>query len=208
MELCCLARAAYSDAKHNFVLHYILAAAILIFSPLLFNAAEYNERQAAQPLEIIISLIGIILITPIFLPEQNESICDVVRSKKLPYLCTCLMRLFFSLIILICLIGGFILYMKYCNSQVTFRLFCGTVATALALGSIGFFAAGISNNVIIGYMASIFYYIMNFSLKDKLGNFYLFSMIQGSFEEKKWLCVLSVALIISTFAYLKLIKKR
>ncbi|MCR5600769.1 MAG: hypothetical protein K6G33_08535 [Ruminococcus sp.] len=208
MALCSLARVAYSDVKHNFIIHYLIAAAVVFTAPVFFSYAELNERQAAQPLEVIISLIGCILLTPIFMPEQNESIRDVIRSKKTAYYFICLIRLILSFAVLAVLIGCSVLYMKHCDSKVTFRLFSGTLSSAVLLGAIGFFAAGVADNVIIGYMASLFYYMINFTLKEKMGVFYLFSMMQGSFEEKKWLIMLSLVLISITFGYLKLIKKQ
>lgn len=201
MASCSLARVVCSDVRHNFLMHYLAAAAVVVLSPAFFSVSELNPRQAAQPLEVIISLIGVIMMTPVFLPEQNESIRDVVRSKKTPYLLVCMLRLIFSMMIMTVFIALFVVYMKHSSSDVSFRHFLGTVASAAALGAIGFFASGISNNIIIGYMASLFYYIMNFSLKDKLGVFYIFSMINGSFEEKKWLFGISTVLIIATFGF-------
>lgn len=201
MASCSLARVVCSDVRHNFLLHYLAAVAVVILTPLFFSVHELNSRQAAQPLEVIIALIGVIMLTPVFLPEQNESIRDVVRSKKTPYLLVCLLRLVVSVIIMNGMIALFVIYMKHSCSDVSFRHFLGTAASALALGSIGFFAAGVSNNTIIGYMASLFYYIINFSLKDKLGVFYIFSMMNGSFDEKKWLFGLAFVFITAAFCF-------
>lgn len=208
MASCCLARVVCSDVKHNFLLHYISAAAVVMLTPAFFSVYELNSFQAAQPLEVIIALIGVIMITPVFMPEQNENIRDVVRSKKTPYLLVCLLRLVVSAVIMTGLIALFVIYMKHSHSDVSFRHFSGTVASAMALGAIGFFAAGVSNNIIIGYMASLFYYIVNFSLKDKLGVFYIFSMMNGSFEEKKWLFGLAFTLIAAAFGFKADIRRR
>ncbi len=207
MALCFSARTVYSDIRHNFLPHYLLAAAIVVITPLFFSVSELDSRQAAQPLEMIISLTGTVLLTPVFMPEQNESIRDLIRSKKAPYLLTCMIRLLIGLLLLAVLTGISVLYMKKCHSQVTFRHFTGTAASAMALGSIGFFTAGVSNNVIIGYMASLLCYILNFIARDKLSIFFIFSMMNGSYDEKKWIFVLSFALILSVFMYFKLIRK-
>ena len=73
------------------------------------------------------------------------------------------------------------------ESRVGFCHFIGGYSSALFLGALGFFSAGISKNSIAGYMVSIIYYISNFFLKEDLGNLYLFSMSAGSFREKNWL---------------------
>ncbi|MCR4794833.1 MULTISPECIES: hypothetical protein [Ruminococcus] len=204
----CLARIVYSDVKHNFFLHYLLALVILLASPIFFSLSELDSRLAAQPLEAYVPLIGIVLMTPVFLPEQNESIYDVVRSKKISHNIVCFMRLMCSLIMIIVMIGVYVLCMKHCNSQVTLRHFFGSVVSAVALGTVGFAFAGVSGNVIIGYMASVIYYVMNFSLGKKLGDIYLFSMMYNSFDEKKIILLLSAVMMIVVFPLRKLIKER
>ncbi|WP_051411428.1 hypothetical protein [Ruminococcus flavefaciens] len=195
----CLARVVYSDVKHNFLIHYIVALGILLASPIFFSLSQLDCILAAQPLEVYVPLIGIVLMTPVFLPEQNESIYDVVRSKKFNHDIVCIIRLLCSVVIAAVMIGAYVLYMKHCNSQVTVRHFIGSSATAFLLGAIGFAFAGIGRNVIIGYMASVMYYILNFSFGTKLGYFYLFSMMHGSFAEKKWL--LTGAFVLSTAVF-------
>ena len=95
---------------------------------------------------------------------------------------------------MLALTGTFVLFMKYCGSDVSFRHFCGAAVSAAAVGSIGFFTAAVSDNTIAGYMAAVIYYVMNFLLKSRLGMFYVFSMSSGSFSEKKWLLLIAVLL--------------
>jgi len=202
----CLARIVYSDIKHNFLLHYLLALGILLASPVFFSLSELDSRLAAQPLEAYVPLIGIILMTPVFLPEQNESIYDVVCSKKISHDIICALRLICSVVIVLAMTGAFVLNMKYSSSQVNIRHYIGSAASALSLGAVGFVFAGVSRNVIIGYMASITYYILNFAIGTKLGNLYLFSMMHGSFAEKKWILLLAAILTASAFLLRKVIR--
>lgn len=202
----CLARVVYSDVKHNFLIHYIVALCILLASPIFFSLSQLDSILAAQPLELYVPLIGVVLMTPVFLPEQNESIYDVVRSKKINHDIVCILRLICSVIVILCMIGAYVLYMKNCNSQVTVRYFIGSSATALFLGAIGFAFAGIGRNVVVGYMASVIYYILNFSFGTKLGYFYLFSMMHGSFIEKKWLILIAFCMVAATFLLRRIIR--
>ena len=199
----CLAKVVFSDAKHNFLIHYILALGVLLITPILFGLNDLDEKLAAQPLEIMLPLVGVILMTPVFMPEQNESIRDVVRARKTSYHLVCFLRLLLAAVIMTVMTGAIVLYMKHCGSEVTFRHFSGAAASAAALGSLGFFAAAFSDNAIAGYMASLIYYIANFFLKQKLGVFFLFSMTFGSFSEKKWLIILSLVLIAAAFSVRK-----
>lgn len=88
--------------------------------------------------------------------------------------------------------------MHFWESSVTYRHFVGGFTSALFLGALGFATAGISGNAPAGYMVSLIYYIANFSLKNKLGKLFLFSMYAGSFEEKYYILPVSVGLIVLT----------
>lgn len=204
----CLAKIVFSDTKHNYLLHYLAALGVVLLTPVIFGVSRLDERLAAQPLEFFLPLMGVILMPAVFMPEQNESIRDVVRSKKTPYPGVCFMRLLCGAVFITALTGAFVLYMKSMDSVVTMRLFAGSLASTFALGAAGFFASAVSDNVIVGYMTAVIYYICNFGLKDKLGVFFLFSMTTGSFDEKKWLCILSVVLIAAGFVLRRLFRER
>lgn len=204
----CLAKIVSSDTRHNYLLHYLAALGVVLLTPVIFGVSRLDELLAAQPLEFFLPLMGAILMPAVFMPEQNESIREVVRSKKTSYLGVCFMRLLCGAIVITALTGAFVLYMKSMDSVVTMRLFAGSLASTFALGAAGFFASAVSDNVIVGYMTAVIYYICNFGLKDKLGVFFLFSMTTGSFEEKKWLCILSVVLVVSGFVLRRLFRER
>ncbi|MDE5737510.1 MAG: hypothetical protein K2H93_04010, partial [Oscillospiraceae bacterium] len=61
-------------------------------TPILYGISSLNAINASRPLEMFLSLTGIILLTPVFQPEQNENIHDLIRSKKIDYLFVCLIR--------------------------------------------------------------------------------------------------------------------
>ena len=194
------------NLRHNFIPHLVIALVIALITQGLFGIASLNAREAAQPLEKLLSLAGTVLLTPIFLPEQNENIRDLIRSKRTDYLAVCFVRLLYSVLFLAVIIGAFTLVMQYRESEVTIRHFFGGFSSALFLGSLGFFFAGISRNAVAGYMVSMIYFIANFALKDELKGFYLFSMSAGSFTEKYWLLGGSMVLIAAVFALLKYFK--
>lgn len=197
------AKIAGVNLRHNFMPHLLAALVIALFTPVIFEISSLNERLAAQPLEIFLSLTGAILLTPVFLPEQDENIRDLMRSKRTDYLAVCALRAAYSVAALAVLIGAFTGFMRACESAVTVRHFLGAFASALFLGALGFFAAGISGNMTVGYMTAMIYYIANFALKDKLGNLYLFSMSAADGEGKVWLFAAAAALILTAFAWIK-----
>ena len=194
------------NLRHNFIPHLIIALVIALITQGLFGIASLNAREAARPLEQLLSLAGTVLLTPIFLPEQNENIRDLIRSKRTDYLAVCLVRLIYSIFFLAMIIGIFTFIMQCSESEVTLRHFVGGFCSALFLGSLGFFFAGISRNTILGYMVSMIYFITNFALRKELRGFYLFSMSAGSFTEKYWLLGGSMVLYAAAFALLKYFK--
>ena len=204
----CLARIVFSDVKHNFILHYAAALLVLLVSPAVFSFSELDSRLAAQPLEAYVPLIGIILMTPIFMPEQNTAIRDVVMARKTDHELVCFLRLMCSIITAAVMTGAVVLYMKHCNSDVNIKSYIGSLISVITLGAAGFAVAGISGNVIAGYMTSVIYFVLNLSLGNKLGKLYLFSMMNGDLAPKKYLLALSFILIAIVFVYRKLLGRR
>ena len=193
--------------RHNFIPHLAIALVIAFLTQVLFGISSLDAREAAQLIERLLSLVGTVLLTPIFLPEQNENIRDLIRSKRTDYLAVCLVRLVYSVFFLAVIIGVFAFIMQYQESEITIRHVVGGFASALFLGALGFSFAGISQNTVAGYMVSMIYFILNFVLRDELGNFYLFSMSMGSFAEKYWLLGGAVALIAGTLGLLECVRR-
>lgn len=192
------------NLKHNFLVHFVLAVVIAVLTPVVFSISSLDARASAQPLEMLLPFIGTILLTPVFLPEQNQEIRNVIRSKKTDYLIVCLIRVIYSIAAIMLITGMFVLIMKYNECEVTYRHFIGSFASSLFMGTIGFSVAGLSNNVSAGYMASMVYYAANIGLKDKLGICYLFSMYSGgNFSDKYLLILISVIVISIIFIILR-----
>ena len=69
------------NLRHNSLLSIAVAAVLCLLVPLLIGTSNLDQKSAAMPLEMFVSLIGIVLLTPVFQPEQNEEINDLVSSK-------------------------------------------------------------------------------------------------------------------------------
>ena len=167
------------NLKYHLSRHLLIAAAFLVMSPLLISVRNLEPAQTAQSLEMYAALIGIILLVPIFLPDQDKNIRDLTAAKYTPPLKVQMVRLAESFIFLVLLLGAFTLYLKTggCEFPVL-EMYAGVLSEALFLGGLGIAAYGLSDNVIIGYMIPIVYYAVNFSGAKYLKNFYLFSMMQ------------------------------
>lgn len=198
----------FVNLKHNFLIHFVIAVIIALLTPVVFSISSLDSRASAQPLEMLLSFVGAVLLTPVFFPEQNEEIRDVIRSKKTDYLLICAIRVVYSVLTVMLITGIFILAMKYCECDVTWKHFIAGFASSLFMGTIGFAFAGLSGSVSAGYMAAMVYYAANIGLKDKLGVCYLFSMYGGGdFSDKYFLILLSVIIISIVFFLLKKLNK-
>ena len=190
------------NLRHNFLMPFASALGVLILTLLMFNITSLQGMEAARPIEFLLCFIGVTLLVPIFLPEQDDNIRDVVCSKKINYYNILLIRILYSVAAMILLITFFISLMKVCESQVTVQHLIGGVASAWFLGAVGFAAAGITNNVTVGYMAAMLYYLANYGMKDKVGKFFLFPMSYlGRFDESGWLIFGAVALMAITLGF-------
>ena len=203
-----LVRCFAVNLKANSLPHIIAMVLLTLMTPVVFGLSSLSKENAAQPLEMYLVLTGTVLMTPVFLPEQNENIRDTVRVRKMAYLSICIMRAVYLAILTVLPYAAITTIMHYSESTVTTEMMFGGIATALFLGSIGLAAAGISGNVLIGYMASLVYYVFNFVGKDKLGVFYLFSMSTGTDISKLWMLAGAVILTAGTFMYLRLVKRQ
>ncbi len=201
MDLAAFRSILVVNVKHFFPVHMGLAVVLALLTPVLFNITGLDAQRAAQPLEMFLSLTGMVLLVPVFSPEQEEGTRDVIRSKKVDYLAVCQIRVLYSIFFLALLVAGFVLVMNACESQVSIRHFQAGFASALFLGAVGFAFAGISGNVTVGYMAAFIYYLCNMALKKKLGIFYLFSMCGGDNSGKLLLVLAALVLMEAVFLW-------
>ena len=185
-----------------------MAVLLCLVTPLLIGTANLDRNSSAMPLEMFISLIGIVLLTPVFQPEQNEEIDDLVSSKYCSTAKVHLIRIVYSAGIIALLICVFTVYMKLQSCDVALVLALGTIADAILLGSMGLLTSALTGNTVIGYMPPLLYYVLNIGRGPKLGSFYLFSMITGNYTAKLWLFAAGLIIIIFALFYQRFRKRR
>lgn len=183
--------------KYNLLPHVFLCACFFFVAPAIMGIENLNVYQTAQILEVFVSLLGIILFIPQFLPDQDNDIKDLIESKKESVLKIQTIRFFVALLSLSFFLLIFLLRFKYGGCTFVFRtFFYGTMANCIFLGGLGILIYGFVDNVAVAYMVPILYYILNYGAGKKLGNFYLFSMARGSYDEKKYLLITGVLMVV------------
>jgi len=193
------------DIKRNYLPHFALAALIALLIPMFVSISALKGQAAAQPVEMFLTLTGIAALTPVFLPERDGNIRDVIRARKTDCTVIYTLRAACALLFTALLFGGFGIAMKLCESEATVKLLAGGFASAALLGAMGFAVSGLSENTAAGYMSAFIYYMANFALKEKLGVFFLFSVyLYGDYSSKPWQLLIASAIIPAVI----LIKKR
>lgn len=182
----------------------LAAAALCAFVPVFVGTANLDGKSAALPLEMFVSLIGIVLLTPVFAPEQNEEVHDLVSSKFVDITMVYLIRVIYSIMLTVGMIGLFGAYMESRNCDVSLPLLLGTAADAVFLGAMGMFVSALCKNTVIGYMMPILYYALNIGMGSRMGNFYLFSMTIGEYGAKLWLFLTGMLLTGASLLYQKI----
>jgi len=196
------------NLRHHARVPFATALGIFLATASMFNLSSLTAGEAARPLELFLCFIGIMLFTPVCYPEQDHDLRDVICSRKTSYAFLCVLRLVYSCVVLVLLELAFVWMLDWNESAVTVDHLFGGIATAAFLGAIGFFVAGVSDNVTLGYMGAMLYYLLSYGAKEKLGKFYLFYMCAGHFDEKWWLLLGASVLILITFAVMKFRRKR
>lgn len=196
------------NIKHHLLPHVFTAIILCCLAPFIMGVENLDKIQTAKILEIFLSLLGIILFVPLFLPEQDKNIRDLITSKKESMIFIYSIRLVQQLLILAVIILAFIYFLKLGNCQFPFgAYYFGTLAGCIALGALGVFFYGISDNIAAGYMVPVLYYLLCYGGGQRyLGKLYLFSMMRGNLSNKYYLLGAAVILLTLGITY-RVVKK-
>ena len=172
------------NLRFNLMPHIAAALGLMLLTPVLFGITALDVMTVAYPLELSLPFLGVILLTPVYTPEQDPGIADTVRVRKTPYLLICGIRIIIALVLMLLFICGFVLLMAALESEVSIAHIPAVYANAVFLGGLGIFASAISGHAVVGYMIPVLYFVMD--LMGSLGTFTMFSMMRNGQMEGKW----------------------
>jgi hypothetical protein len=199
---------AKAQVKLSLRMNLLFSVLILALIPVVFGVNNLDYIASAFILERFVSLTAIILLAPVFFPEQDKNIAELAESKYTSMTGIYFVRLVLSAISLFLLIIGFIAVMLLmsCEFDVLKYIF-GTFATAFFLGALGFAAYAVSDNIVAGYLLPLGYYTFNmFSGSEQLKNIYLFTLAKESLTEKYWLISIGAVFAAAGIIYKQIIK--
>lgn len=179
----------------------LLSIGYLMFIPIVHGISNLEVKYVAEVLEKFVSVIGIILIVPLCSSELNtKNIKEIVYGKVFSYGKTIAIRIFMVIVILCFLTSLFaiILVMLHCEFPfVTYIV--GTVVTAGTMGMIGFAATLFTNNLLLGYILSVGYFLMCWTgVISEESPIYLFSMINNQLQQKGVLLLIILFCIVGS----------
>lgn len=188
---------AKANWKHNLLFHCIIAVLLCVAAPLVMGVENLDEPQVAKIIEFYLGFLGVILLIPLFLPDTNKDIRDVIASKKMPITAVRLIRLFSALLLLSILLLLFLGALKSggCDFQYG-KCFYAAAANCIFMGGIGLIFYSVADNIALAYMIPLLYYIVCMgSGKKYLGRFYLMGFSAGSIEDKKYILAVGALMI-------------
>ena len=199
-----------SFVKRQFYPHLLLVVLFLALSGGFVSFRGLDSEQAAKVMEMYATFSGILLFTPLFMPEQDREIWDLERSKRTSMWMVYLPRVVLALALCVLVISAFVGLMAKGGSDFDFHaLFRGSCCEILFLGSIGFFVSALTNQAVIGYMAAVVYYAVNIGGGKYLGKFALFQMMKGEYGAWMfWLSGAAALLFFGVFLREKIVAER
>lgn len=157
-----------------------------------------DASQSAKVMEFYLVIIGILLLTPLFTPEQDKEIWLLEQSKALSMWKLYLIRIMVAVLYIAITITTFEIILYQQGSMFPcWSLWIGTFSEVIFLGSIGFFVSAITNQVVIGFMVSVMYYAVNIGISERFGSLGLFQMMRGTYNFWYWMLMGGVVLIIA-----------
>lgn len=177
------------NTRYHLLPHILASLLMIALTPIMMGTEHLKQEQVAKIIECYTSLMGILLLIPIFIPEMDRDIYDLIRSKKESITRLHLIRTLESIFIIV--LTTMLLFVVLSREDCVFSwsaMIYTLMANAVFLGGMGIFAYSLSSQIVFAYMMPLIYYVSNYGMgEEKLGMLYLFSMQSNHFVNKHYL---------------------
>ena len=189
---------AASFLRFQYYPHLLLTLLLCLYAGFVVSFRNLTAGQSAKVIEMYVIFVGILLLTPLFMPEQDKEIWRLTQTKKTPMWQTYVIRLVIAVLLCMGIVAVFLSIIKGSNSQVEFtKMWLGGISEVIFLGSIGYVVSGITNQVVLGYMAAVMYYAVNIGAHDKFKALGLFQMAAGTYDFTGWMLAAAGVLLVA-----------
>lgn len=141
----------------------LVCLGLLVLLPLMVSFQGIELEQGAMVTEIYVSLIGLILVGTVSLPEADSDFADLLRSQFISLGEIWILRVFVEMLLTIFFMSAWVLVLKHFNHQIPVLTFIfGGVSAAFLWGAIAATVAIISRNTYTGILVTlvILFYII------------------------------------------------
>ena len=191
-----LKKIIYYNIKITCNINFLAALVLVVLAPFIFSFKMLEFKDMAIVGEMYLSILGIVLFTPLGEIENRDNIKEIIFSRKTPHTYIFVLRMCIMMALTFLIISLITIYALY-NKGIfpPWIIIFGTFISAVFLGLLGLTISNITGNIASGYLIAFAYYLFEFITKGKYTkNFYLFSMLQNSFNEKYRILII-IALI-------------
>ncbi len=196
---------AKTNWKHNLFSHFVLSVLFLVAAPVIMGVKNLEELQMARIVDFYLCFLGVLLFIPVFLPDANRDIRDLIASKKTPITAVRIVRLVQAFLAVSFLLLGFLIGLRIGNCHFSFgKFFYAALADCVAMGGLGLFFYSMSDQVVLAYMAPVIYYVASMGAGRKyLKGFWLMSLCGGgdvvSAKDKVYILAAGAILMVAAF---------
>mgnify|MGYP001139162446 FL=1 len=176
----------------------MIALLLCVAAPFLMGVNNLEEPQVAKIIEFYLSFLGVILLIPLFIPDTNKDIRDLIASKKTPITSVRICRILEAVICLSVILLLFLYFLKMGDCEFRYgTCFFVAMANCVFMGGIGLLIYSMIDNIALAYMIPILYFIVSMgSGKKYLGKFWLLGFSSGnSIGDKSYLLAAGVVMI-------------
>lgn len=189
---------AKANLKHNLLFHCVIAALLCVVTPFLMGVKNLEELQVAKIIEFYLEFLGVVLLIPLFLPDTNKDIRDLIASKKTSITGVRLIRLAQAVICLsiILLVYLYVLKLGDCSFRYG-ACFYAAMANCIFMGGIGLLFYSFIDNIALAYMIPFLYFTVSMGGGKKyLKKFWLFGLSAGEdISVKGYLLIAGIVMI-------------
>lgn len=183
------------------MIHFGLAVVLCLLVPLVFSLNDLDQYLVSIPLEMIVILTGVVILVPLFLPEQDKAVFDVMYTKQTPPLYVNIVRALYSILSVLLIAAVFLLVLHLLHSDVRMVHYLGTVSSALFLGGLGALAFAVSNNIAVSYMVPVIWYVLCMNAGRHLKMFDVMMLSHGRIEPKSLQLITGIVLLTAAVVF-------
>lgn len=176
--------------KRYLVTHFAVAVLFTAIAPFIMGMKNLDGTQVAKIAEFYLGFLGVILLVPVFLPDTDKNIRDLLASKKTALAMVRLIRMLEGFLCLLALLILFLYLLKAGNCSFRYlECLYAAIANACMMGGAGLLCYSLVDNIALAYMIPFLYNAMSIGGGEKyLGRFWLFGYSKGGdILEKSWL---------------------